>query len=65
MFCSRSAMSISRRASIPTVYRPVDVPEIRGDASKLQRDTGWQPTIKFRQTLSDVLADCRQRIKQP
>ncbi len=48
----------------PDRLRPVDVPEIRGDASKLQRDTGWQPTINFRQTLSDVLADCRRRIKQ-
>ncbi|MCY3781058.1 MAG: GDP-mannose 4,6-dehydratase [Chloroflexi bacterium] len=45
--------------------RPVDVPEIRGDASKLQRDTGWQPTFTFEQTLHDVLADCRQRIRQP
>ena len=44
--------------------RPVDVPEIRGDASKLRRDTGWQPTISFEQTLKDVLADCRKRTRQ-
>ncbi len=48
----------------PDRLRPVDVPEIRGDASKLQRDTGWKPSIAFGQTLSDVLEDCRQRIKQ-
>ena len=44
--------------------RPVDVPEIRGDASKLRRDTGWQPSFTFAETLADVLADCRQRIRQ-
>ena len=44
--------------------RPVDVPEIRGDAAKLREDTGWQPAIAFEQTLQDVLADCRQRVRQ-
>lgn len=48
----------------PARLRPVDVPEIRGDAGKLQRDTGWQPTYSFEQTLQDVLADCRQRTRQ-
>ena len=48
----------------PDRLRPVDVPEIRGDASKLRRDTGWQPTFTFEQTLRDVLADCRQRISR-
>lgn len=48
----------------PDRLRPVDVPEIRGDASKLRRDTGWQPTITFEETLRDVLADCRQRLGQ-
>ncbi len=44
--------------------RPVDVPEIRGDAGKLRRDTGWRPSLNFEQTLQDVLADCRGRIRQ-
>lgn len=42
--------------------RPIDIPEIRGDASKLRRDTGWRPLYTFEQTLRDVLADCRQRV---
>jgi len=42
--------------------RPVDVPVIRGDNSKLNNDTGWQPTVSFEETLKDVLEDCRQRI---
>ncbi len=44
--------------------RPVDLPEIRGDASKLRRDTGWAPSLTFAETLQDVLADCRQRLTQ-
>lgn len=47
----------------PDRLRPVDVPEIRGDASKLRRDTGWRPTLSFKDTLKDVLADCRQRMR--
>ena len=46
----------------PARLRPVDVPEIRGDSSKLRRHTGWQPELTFEQTLQDVLADWRQRL---
>lgn len=41
--------------------RPLDTPFLVGDAGKLQRATGWQPTIPLEQTLCDVLADWRQR----
>ena len=46
----------------PARLRPVDVPEIRGDSSKLRRHTGWQPELTFEQTLQGVLADWRQRL---
>ena len=36
--------------------RPVDVPVLQGDHSKLTRDTGWVPEIPLEQTLADVLA---------
>ncbi len=48
----------------PARLRPVDVPEIRGDSSKLHRDTGWQPKLTFEDTLRDVLSDCRGRLKE-
>ncbi len=48
----------------PARLRPVDVPEIRGDSSKLRRDTGWQPKLSFEDTLRDVLTDCRGRLKE-
>ena len=35
--------------------RPVDVPVLHGDNSKLVRDTGWQAEIPLEQTLADVL----------
>ena len=40
----------------PTLLRPVDIPVLRGDRSKLTRATGWEPTISLDQTLADVLA---------
>jgi GDP-4-dehydro-6-deoxy-D-mannose reductase len=40
----------------PTLVRPVDVPVLRGDASRLHRATGWEPVIPLATTLADVLA---------
>ena len=44
--------------------RPVDVPEVRGDYSRLKAQTDWEPIIPFEQSLKELLDDCRQRIKQ-
>ncbi|NTU66254.1 MAG: GDP-mannose 4,6-dehydratase [Chloroflexi bacterium] len=46
----------------PARMRPSDTPEIRCDASKFHRATGWQPTIPFEQSLRDVLDDWRGRL---
>jgi len=35
--------------------RPSDVPVLRGDCSRFRKDTGWEPTIPFEQTLRDIL----------
>ena len=35
--------------------RPVEIPELRGDPSKLQAATGWRPEIGLDQTLADVV----------
>jgi GDP-4-dehydro-6-deoxy-D-mannose reductase len=42
--------------------RPIDLPLLVGDASRLQALTGWAPTIPFRQSLEDVLDDWRHRV---
>lgn len=40
----------------PSLLRPVETPRLIGDASRLQRDTGWRPEIGFERTLRDLLA---------
>ena len=47
----------------PERLRPADVPVIRGDYSRLRRISGWEPSIDFKQTLQDILDDCRGRVQ--
>jgi GDP-4-dehydro-6-deoxy-D-mannose reductase len=46
----------------PSLQRPVDVPVLRGDPTKLHKATGWQPEISLDQTLSDLLDEWRGRV---
>lgn len=41
----------------PDLLRPVDVPELRGDPSRLRRVTGWEPVIPLDETLAAVLEE--------
>jgi GDP-4-dehydro-6-deoxy-D-mannose reductase len=43
----------------PSLMRPVEVPVLRGDPTRLMEATGWAPEITLDQTLSDVLAHWR------
>ncbi len=43
---------------------PIDVPIVRGDATRLRQLTGWQPNIPFETTLLDVLNDWRNRVRK-
>lgn len=45
--------------------RPVDVPEIRADISKMQDATGWEPVIALDQTVQDMLDYWRMIIGNP
>jgi GDP-4-dehydro-6-deoxy-D-mannose reductase len=45
----------------PARMRPADVPELRGDASRLHAATGWVPEIPLDETLADVLAYWQER----
>ena len=49
----------------PSRYRPVDVPCIYGDSSKVQRATRWRPVIPLEQTLMDVLEYWRTYVRTP
>ena len=46
----------------PQRMRPSDVPEVRCDAGKLRRRTGWEPKIPFEQSVLDTLEDWRRRV---
>jgi GDP-4-dehydro-6-deoxy-D-mannose reductase len=48
----------------PSRLRPVELPALRGDPSKLQAATGWAPEIPLERTLSDLLAWWRERVAQ-
>lgn len=48
----------------PNRMLPVDVPVVRGDASRLHDLCGWEPSIPFETTLLDVLNDWRNRVRQ-
>ena len=44
--------------------RPVDVPVVQGDASRIRAELGWAPKIPVEQTLSDTLEWWRTRIRK-
>ncbi|MBL8133722.1 MAG: GDP-mannose 4,6-dehydratase [Anaerolineae bacterium] len=56
-----STVRISQEVD-PARFRPNSQPRTWGDAGSLQRLTGWQPEIDLRQTLKDVLDECRARV---
>src|SRR5487761_2242298 len=45
----------------PELFRPIDVPVLIGDATKLVELCGWKPEIEIDETLAAVLEDWRQR----
>ena len=42
--------------------RPVDVPVIEADISKINRETGWKPVISIEQTIRETLDYWRNQI---
>jgi GDP-4-dehydro-6-deoxy-D-mannose reductase len=74
--CSGRAVSVKELADLllgmarrpmrlvtdPDLQRPVDIPVLVGDSTRLAKATGWAPTIALEQTLADVLADWRERV---
>lgn len=45
-------------------YRPVDVEQLYGDASKAKRVLGWKPEVTFEQLVSMMMAADMKRIKE-
>ena len=49
----------------PARFRPVDLPFLVADASKLRAATGWVPGFTIEQTLADMLVFCRGALPGP
>jgi GDP-4-dehydro-6-deoxy-D-mannose reductase len=60
-FLARAARPIEVR-QVPQRVRPLDVPVLSGDASRLRALTGWAPVVPLWQSLGDVLDDWRNRV---
>ncbi|MXW42446.1 MAG: NAD-dependent epimerase/dehydratase family protein [Acidimicrobiia bacterium] len=56
---AKTPMSVQQNEHL---LRPVEVPVLRGDNSKLLATTGWKPAIALPETLADVLSDARHRV---
>ena len=46
----------------PNKIRPVDVPIIEADITKLNAATGWKPQIPLEQTIQEILDYWRERV---
>lgn len=46
----------------PNKIRPVDVPVIEADITKINSETGWKPAIPLRQTIEEILNYWREQI---
>ncbi|MDE7310485.1 MAG: GDP-mannose 4,6-dehydratase [Eubacterium sp.] len=62
LILSLSAADI-RIETDPNKIRPVDVPVIEADISKLHQAVGWRPFLPLVQTLRETLDDWRARVK--
>jgi GDP-4-dehydro-6-deoxy-D-mannose reductase len=47
----------------PARFRPNDPPLLVGDRSRITRETGWMPQIRFEQTVRDLLDYWRARVR--
>ncbi len=61
-YVSRSTVPV-RVEPDPARLRPMDVPLVYGDSSKLRTLCGWEPAIVLETTLSDVLEYWRARVR--
>jgi len=45
----------------PDRYRPLEIPVIYGTSGKINRQTGWQPTIPLERSLTDAYLEWQER----
>jgi GDP-4-dehydro-6-deoxy-D-mannose reductase len=59
--CRRATTQVDIQVD-PALYRPHDAPLVLGDATRLRRDTSWEPQVPLERTLDDLLAYWRRAI---
>jgi len=59
--CALAGCEVEIRTD-PKRLRPVDVPELRGDHTRITKDTGWKPGIAIEDTLQSLLDDWKERV---
>jgi len=47
----------------PALWRPIDIQFQDGDATKVETELGWKPTIHIDQTLADLLQYWVKKLK--
>lgn len=50
--------------SDPSLFRPLDAPDLRGSHERLTAATGWKPEIPLDETLAAVLETARERVRE-
>ena len=61
MIISQSSVKIEVKVD-PNKIRPVDVPVIEADTTKLYEITGWKPQIPLEQTIRETMDYWRYKI---
>jgi GDP-4-dehydro-6-deoxy-D-mannose reductase len=49
----------------PARLRVSDVPEVVGDITRIQEQTGWRPQIPLEQSLQDIMTYWREQMLKP
>jgi len=62
MLLSYSKVSI-RIEEDPALLRPMDIPELRCDNTKIHSVTGWKPRISIEDSLKEILEYWREQVK--
>lgn len=63
MLISQSTVPITVRVDAE-LFRPVDVPVVYADTTRVQRDTGWKPEVSLLDALIETLDYWRQQIRE-
>ena len=59
-FIAQSRVPV-RVESDPSLFRPMDAPDLRGSSARLRAAIGWAPSIPIEETLGMILDDARRR----